>query len=562
MLNGAGTLTRIVSLLVRYRGQPGTGINMKNLQWLKLNFLSAFLLVNLGLISSCNWTTNVSVSTTGEQATTWSSNPALSPDGRYVVFRTKADNLVPDDVEGNFDVFLHDTATGTTERVSVNSEGEGGALDSGGSAISEGGRYVAFNSSAFNLIEEDRNGRSDIFVRDREAGVTSRISESSLGVAGNDTSSYPVISRDGRYIAFWSHATNLVDDDMNGFADIFFHDRETGTTSRISVDSSGVEGDWFSGNPAISADGRYVAFESASKNLVANDTNNRLDVFLHDRDTGITSRVSVDSAGQEGNDGSYAPVMSGDARYLAFYSQATNLVPDDTNNQTDAFVHDRLTGVTSRVSVDSDENQANNTSNPTAITDDGRLVFISSSADNLVNNDTNGVFDVFVRDRLLGTTRRVSETPDGQEANSGSLSGPASSDGRYVVFRSYATNLVSNDANGYDDIFITSVPRLTVTSVSPDILAIGETATVTITGTEFFAGAIPHVDGITFSNVVIADEGTITATASVSGAATEGSRGLSVALPGTGPGQFAGSLGTCIDCLTFIKVNCGCGCPQ
>ncbi len=316
---------------------------MKNLQWLKLNFLSAFLLVNLGLISSCNWTTNVSVSTTGEQATTWSSNPALSPDGRYVVFRTKADNLVPDDVEGNFDVFLHDTATGTTERVSVNSEGEGGALDSGGSAISEGGRYVAFNSSAFNLIEEDRNGRSDIFVRDREAGVTSRISESSLGVAGNDTSSYPVISRDGRYIAFWSHATNLVEDDTNGFADIFFHDRETGTTSRISVDSSGVEGDWFSGNPAISADGRYVAFESASKNLVANDTNNRLDVFLHDRDTGITSRVSVDSAGQEGNDGSYAPVMSGDARYLAFYSQATNLVPDDTNNQTDAFVHDRLT---------------------------------------------------------------------------------------------------------------------------------------------------------------------------------------------------------------------------
>ena len=523
--------------------------------------LAILLLSVFGLVSGCNWIEAASVSTTGEQATTWSSNPALSPDGRFVGFRTKAPNLVPDDVEGMFDVFLHDTITGTTERVSVNSEGEGGALDSGASSISEGGRYVAFSSSAFNLIDNDNNGRSDIFVRDREAGTTSRVSESSSGVAGNDTSSYPAISRDGRYIAFWSHATNLVEGDTNGFADIFFHDREIGTTSRVSVDSSGIEGDWYSGAPAISADGRYVAFESASTNLVANDTNKRTDVFLHDRETGTTSRVSIDSSGQEGNDGSFAPVLSVDARYIAFYSQATNLVVGDTNSQSDVFVHDRVTGVTTRASIDSEGNEANNSSEVAGISDDGRFVFFSSPADNLVSNDTNGVFDVFVRDRHLGTTRRVSETPDGDEANSGSVSGPASSDGRYVVFRSFATNLVSNDTNGYDDIFITSVPRLTVTSVSPHVLAIGEIATITITGTNFLTGATPHVDGIALSNIVITDESTITATAAVSRAASKGPRDVSVALPGSGPGLLAGSMGTCTDCVTFIKVNCGCGCP-
>jgi hypothetical protein len=170
-------------------------------------------------------------------------------------------------------------------------------------------------------------------------GCTERVSVDSAGNQGNDYSFYPAISADGRFVAFGSLADNLVPDDTNGTYDVFVHDRKTGATKRISVDSAGNQGNEGSYDPAISADGRFVAFWSAADNLVPGDTNGTVDVFVHDRKTGTTKRVSVDSAGNQGNSDSYDPAISADGRFVAFSSWANNLVPGDSNGSGDVFVH-------------------------------------------------------------------------------------------------------------------------------------------------------------------------------------------------------------------------------
>ena len=185
-----------------------------------------------------------------------------------------------------------------------------------------------------------------------------RVSVDSAGVQGDGPSlqsniSADSLSADGRFVAFESDATNLVAGDSNGFTDVFVHDRQTGATTRISVSSAGVQGDLPSYKPKISDDGRFVSFNSIASNLVAGDTNGTSDSFVHDRQTGTTTRVSVDSAGVQGNRNSLETAISGDGRFVAFNSEATNLVTGDTNAQFDVFVHDRQTSTTTRVSVDS-----------------------------------------------------------------------------------------------------------------------------------------------------------------------------------------------------------------
>jgi Tol biopolymer transport system component len=255
---------------------------------------------------------------------------------------------------------------------------------------------VAFQSTASNLVSGDTNGKYDIFVHDRQTGATTRVSVSSNGSEGNSNSYSPSISSDGSYVAFDSNASNLVPGDTNENYDIFVHERQTGATSRVSVGSDGSEGNGRSSNPSISADGRYVAFNSDAGNLVPVDTNGDYDVFVHDRQTGATSRVSVSSDGSEGNSYSLFPVISADGRYVAFASNAGNLVPGDTNGIYDIFVHDRQTGATSRVSVSSDGSEGNDSSARPSISADGRYAVFSSVAGNLVSGDTNGFEDVFV----------------------------------------------------------------------------------------------------------------------------------------------------------------------
>jgi|GEM_PF-1585857 len=237
--------------------------------------------------------------------------------------------------------------------------------------------------------------------------VVQRVSVASGGTQGNGDSGCPSISADGRYVAFQSYASNLVPGDTNGTWDVFVHDRLTGQTTRVSVASDGTQGNGDSECPSISADGRYVAFASLASNLVPGDTNGTWDVFVHDRLTGQTTRVSVASGGAQGNSGSWCPSISADGRYVAFQSYASNLVPGDTNGVLDVFVHDRLTGQTTRVSVASDGTQGDSYSFGSSISADGRYVAFSSLASNLVPGDTNDKPDIFVAAAVEPTAMRL-----------------------------------------------------------------------------------------------------------------------------------------------------------
>jgi Tol biopolymer transport system component len=227
-----------------------------------------------------------------------------------------------------------------------------------------------------------------------------------------------------------------------------------GTTTCVSVASDGSQGNDGSYSPSISADGRYVAFDSDASNLVSGDTNSESDVFVHDRQTGETTRVSVASDGEQGNEDSWYPSISADGRHVAFGSSASNLVGGDTNSEYDVFVHDRQAGQTTRVSVASDGGQGNDRSEEFSISADGRYVVFDSAASNLVGCDTNDVWDIFVHDRQAGQTTRVSAASDGSQGNSDSGGSSISADGRYVVFDSAASNLVGGDTNGNWDVFV------------------------------------------------------------------------------------------------------------
>jgi Tol biopolymer transport system component len=383
-----------------------------------------------------------------------SSDPALSADGRYVAFESFAQNLVFGDMNWVSDVFVRDLDTGATTRVSVDSFGIEGVGESYNPTISADGRYVAFDSLANNLVDADTNAVMDVFVRDRDTGVTTRVSLSSAGVEGNNESYASSISADGRYVAFESLASNLVDGDTNGVADVFIHDRDTGVTTRVSLDSAEAQADGWSGNPSTSADGRYVAFWSLAGNLVAGDTNGQQDIFVRDTLTGATTRVSVDSAGLQADLASSDPAMSADGTYVAFCSAATNLVAGDANAVSDVFVHNLVTGETTRVSAKGAETAEYGPSTKLSISADGRYVAYCSIGSNLVAGDTNGKPDIFVYDRVADETTRVSVDSAGLQTDHGSYYPSMSADGRLVAFWSDATNLVAGDTNGAKDVFV------------------------------------------------------------------------------------------------------------
>ncbi len=382
---------------------------------------------------------------------------AMSFDGQRVAFQSVASNIIPGDTNGRQDIFVRDAGGGTV-RVSVDSGGVQSNGSSSNPAVSGDGNVVAFLSDATNLVPGDTNARGDIFVHDLTTGETTRVSVDSQGNEANNLSSGAALSDDGRFVAFWSLATNLVPGDTNGVRDVFVHDRLTGVTERVSVDSAGNQATAESRSErggALSADGRYVTFYSEASDLVPADTNGMTDAFVHDRLTGETTRVSVDSAGNEGNGGSFGPTISADGRYVAFFSGSSNLVAGDTNGLGDIFVHDRITGATTRVSVNSGGGEANGQSGSAYVSGDGRFVSFTSAADNLTPGDTNGVGDVFLHDRQTGETARVSLRWDGQQAalQSGSLgNSPVSVGGRYVAFVS-DDRLVPEDTLNFQDIF-------------------------------------------------------------------------------------------------------------
>ncbi len=385
---------------------------------------------------------------------------SLSRDGQLVAFASEADDLLVGDQNGVSDIFIYSRSTGQINRASLSDDGAEGNGPSFTPALSADGRYVAFASDADNLVLDDKNGQRDIFVRDLVSGLTERVSVDSTGKEANGPSFHPAISADGRYVVFESDASNLVSGDNNGQRDIFIRDRHTEVTTRISVSGSGVEANRDSFLPAISGDGRYIVYESLATNLVENDTNNASDIFLHDRRDGSVRRVSVSATGAEGDGPSSLAAISLDGTVVGFRSFATNLVADDGNNSWDVFVYDRILDRLEIVSRSSRGDQGNPLlANPTldparpALSLDGRLVAFQSDATNLVLDDSNGVADIFVRDRQTGVTERVSLSSVGVEADAHAHQPSISGDGRYVAFLSAATTLTAG-ATGLTAVFV------------------------------------------------------------------------------------------------------------
>ena len=408
-------------------------------------------------------TERVSVSSQGTAGDDDSQFAAISADGRFVAFVSRASTLVAGDTNGTSDVFVRDRVAGTTERVSVDSRGRqsagadaGGVLDInfGRPAISADGRYVAFASSATNLVKGDRNSVPDVFVRDRVAGTTERVSVASRKVQGNGDSSDPAISADGRFVAFASFADNLVPGDTNFTSDVFVVDRNGGAPQRVSLSNTGGQGENTSDSPSISADGRFVAFVSSSDALVPGDGDGASDVFVRDRVAGTTVGVSVAPTASGFGATSSSPSITPDGRFVAFDSWEPDLVPGDTNNSFDVFVRDRATGALERVSVNTAGAEGNDWSLAPSISSDGRFVAFHSIATNLVADDNNFDFDVFVRDRLNGTTVRASVRTDGTEGGQslGSTNPSISADGQVVAFESEA-DLVPADTGFPVDVF-------------------------------------------------------------------------------------------------------------
>jgi Tol biopolymer transport system component len=287
-------------------------------------------------------------------------------------------------------------------------------------AVSPDGRYVAFGSVASDLVPEDTNDVEDVFVLDRKTRQVERVSVGIDGAEAGATSELPAISADGRHVAFLSWASNLVPGDTNERVDVFVHDRATRITERVSIGTEGSESNGLTDLPALSADGRLVAFQSTGGDLVSGDTNFAPDVFVHDRETNQTERVSVSTEGAEANAAAQSAALSADGRFVAFWSAASNLVPDDTNGAWDIFVHDRDGGTTERVSVSTSGREADGGSSNPDISADGLVVVFQSTASNLVPADGNGqASDIFVHDRATGTTERVSVDSAGIESGQG-----------------------------------------------------------------------------------------------------------------------------------------------
>lgn len=451
----------------------------------------------------------VSVASDGSEGMhPWGSGtPSISADGRYVAFNSYATNLVPGISNAQGGVFVHDRQTGDTEVVSVGHTGEEANGYSYFPSMSPDGRYVVFRSPASNLVPGDTNGQWDVFLRDRQTGVTERVSVASDGAEGNEKSNNapPSISADGRYVAFWSWASNLVAGDTNQTQDVFVRDRETGITERVSLGPDGAEAIGGSLWPVMTPDGRYVAFTSAAPNLVSGDANAADDVFVLDRQTGITEMISVGSDGVQGTARSSEPSISADGRYVAFTSRASNLVPEDINATTDMFVHDLETGITERVSVRSDGAEANGESLYPILSADGRYVAFSSRASNLVSEDTNAKMDIFVHDRQTGSTERVSMGPSGAQATGGptsyqSVFPSVSADGRHVAFTSWASNLVAGDTNKTQDVFVHDQGQPVGVG---ELTAVPEEDRVAVSGLATFSGVVaasaadPPNDGAT-----------------------------------------------------------------
>ncbi|MCA9936452.1 MAG: carboxypeptidase regulatory-like domain-containing protein [Ardenticatenaceae bacterium] len=380
--------------------------------------------------------------------------PVMARDGRFLTYTSLATNLVPDDANNQQDVFVYDVEGESTTLVSRATDGTQGNGAAENPDISGDGRFVVFESTATNLVTDDSNNQRDIFLHDRSSGTTTLLSLTHDGELANGDSANAAIAADGGFVAFESLARNLVISDTNLMNNIFVRDLTTDAIALISVGAGGEPANGMSFSPELSADGRYITFYANATNLVANDTTPNFDIFLHDRQTGDTVRVSQDAQGGEASGDSFLPVISDDGRFIAYISIADNLVSGDTNNSFDVFVYDRTTGQNQLISRTTAGLIGNGDSFIPTLSADGRTITFFSAATNLVADDTNGAWDVFLHDLQTGETRLISQNLDGLTANGNSAFPSVSGDGALLAFDSFASDLVVADTNERQDIFL------------------------------------------------------------------------------------------------------------
>lgn len=533
--------------------------------------LAAALLVGTLVLGSCAFVGRVSETADGTQGNNSAVASSASDDGRYVAFASTASNLVAGDTNGTTDVFVKDQLDKSIERVSVASGGGQADGLSYQPAISGDGRFVAFSSIATNLVGSDANPLFDVYLHDRQTGTTTLVSTNDTGtqLAGG-SADQPDIDDNGRFVAFrWNP--------VSGTDQVYRHDTVFGTSLLMSneivwaffppiPDYFLIPGSADSRAPSISANGSLVAFESlADLTGIGIDTNGTWDVYVSmdastvsDNPGGAPTPVTLSGPSRAPDVEGYVNDVSGlDWRGLAvFESTATTLTDDDNGSTKDVFAY-RPTTQGSQTFLVSDPGTTGGADGPSAtatVSEDLRWVGYRTDATNLVPGDTNGETDVLVHDRFEDRTLRVSAGPLGNQSNDRSYSPVITGDGRYAVFTTDATNLAKPDTNDRSDVIVRHVLTPSVTSVVPSALAPGSMTTVTVTGTEYDEGTVLlDSDGpFTFGTPIVDPSGTqLTVVVSIPAGAAAGVYDLLVLLAGTGPGAAKGGLGLCLDCLTI-----------
>lgn len=415
--------------------------------------------------------------------------PSVSADGRYVVFSSAANNLVAGDTNNVSDVFLRDTQSSATTLISVNTGGAVGNALSDEPSISADGRFVSFRSAASDLVAGDTNAQTDVFVRDVQSNTTRRVSADSTGTNftgnPNDFSAEPFTSASGRYVAFTSRAGDLVTgvtdrEDVptnpgqtGRVTDVFLRDLDDAdpatATRMVSVTTAGnVSGFGRSFDASVSADGRYVAFRSEASDLVAGDANGKRDIFVRDMTAGTTRLVSVSSAGAQGNGDSDSPSISSDGRYVVFSSESTNFAGNDINGARDVFVYDLQTNTTTLISVNQLRTaSANGASSEPTISQEGRYVAFTSGASDLVTGDNNNSSDIFLYDIETGAINLISVNTAGAPAQGNSRDAFVAPGGQFIAFSSDAIDLVGGDNNNASDAFLATAPNRAGDTAAP-----------------------------------------------------------------------------------------------
>lgn len=422
----------------------------------------------------------VSTGATGGGASNGASGASLDVDlsetGSLVAFSSAATNLVAGDTNGHVDVFVYDATTQTTERIALASaqpNGPSGAPASGvptgtgqqldadvatGPVLDAAGDHVAFSSLASNWVTGDTNGVLDVFVFDRANDSAVRASVGPADAQANGASWSPSLSSDGSQVAFASAATNLAPNDFGGHVDVFMRDLTTNETTMVSRRADGVALDRASSQPSISGDGERIAFVTEATNVIAGRVLPAVPkVVVRERADGSMRVVSVATGGFLADRSASFPVLSQDGRYVAFLTSATNIGPD-SNAILDVYRHDLATGDTLCISVGPDGRAASAFRSRPDMSGDGRFVLFGSLSASIVQNDYNGVGDVFLRDTLLETTRAASVTPELRIASGLSLPRAISQDGSTVAFSSSASDVVAGDTNRASDVFVIGNP--------------------------------------------------------------------------------------------------------